>query len=483
MSHGDTTKPLIGEEMGDKDLNVYSKGLGILVEDGLILSIADSEELISEYAASWDRNSERLGDMKIIDANGGAIVPGFVDSHTHLIWDGDRSNEMALRQRGLTYSDISKLGGGITKTVESTRSRSIKELVKLGAKRASDALRLGTTTMEAKSGYGLSTESELKLLEATERVNQISACDIQATWLGAHDIPKNNNKEEYIEIKTISEKEIEKSILEGKIDSVMTISKDFSLESPNLEISFENSKEKIAQEFYDLSEMIISDLLNNNQTEKSIVLKEKIFENQYQGYKGFLVPGIVALSIMQSGILGVVFTLISYKTQGVLKRLQATPIDPSHFLIGQMISRLLIIVIQTFILFLIGTLILNIDIALGSIYAWINIIIFSVLGSILFLFIGLAVSGASPNEDYAAPIANLITFPMMFLSGVFFDTDVFPSWLSVITDNLPLSPLVNSLRESALYGTHTFELLPELAIMLVWIVLAFIIGIKTFKWE
>ena len=69
----------------------------------------------------------------------------------------------------------------------------------------------------------------------------------------------------------------------------MTISKDFSLESPNLEISFENSKEKIAQEFYDLSEMIISDLLNNNQTEKSIVLKEKIFENQYQGYKGFLV--------------------------------------------------------------------------------------------------------------------------------------------------------------------------------------------------
>ena len=199
MSHGDTTKPLIGEEMGDKDLNVYSKGLGILVEDGLILSIADSEELISEYAASWDRNSYKLGDMKIIDANGGAIVPGFVDSHTHLIWDGDRTNEMALRQRGLTYSDISKLGGGISKTVESTRSRSVEELVRLGVQRASNALKLGTTTMEAKSGYGLSTESELKILEATERVNKISACEIQATWLGAHDIPKHIDKEEYIE--------------------------------------------------------------------------------------------------------------------------------------------------------------------------------------------------------------------------------------------------------------------------------------------
>ena len=199
MSHGDTTKPLIGQDMGDKDLNVYSKGLGILVEDGLIQSIADSEELISEYAGSWDKNSEKLGDMNIIDAKGGAIVPGFVDSHTHLIWDGDRSNEMALRQRGLTYSEISKLGGGISKTVESTRSCSIQELVDLGVQRASDALRLGTTTMEAKSGYGLSTESELKLLEATERVNLISPCDIQATWLGAHDIPEQKNKGEYIE--------------------------------------------------------------------------------------------------------------------------------------------------------------------------------------------------------------------------------------------------------------------------------------------
>ena len=68
MSHGDSTKPLIGHEMGDKDLNIYSEGLGILVDDGIILSIRDSEDLISEYAPSWDRNSEMIGDMNIIDA-------------------------------------------------------------------------------------------------------------------------------------------------------------------------------------------------------------------------------------------------------------------------------------------------------------------------------------------------------------------------------------------------------------------------------
>lgn len=198
MSYGDITKPLLGDDMGDKDLNVYSKGLGILIEDGLIKSITDSDELISEYASSWDKNSDKLGNMNIIDAKGGAIIPGFVDSHTHLIWDGDRSNEIALRQSGLTYSDISELGGGISKTVEFTRSSSVQKLVELGVQRASNALRLGTTTMEAKSGYGLSTESELRLLEAIERVNRITPCDIQATWLGAHDIPKQSSKEEYI---------------------------------------------------------------------------------------------------------------------------------------------------------------------------------------------------------------------------------------------------------------------------------------------
>ena len=290
-------------------------------------------------------------------------------------------------------------------------------------------------------------------------------------------------KKDYLEIQLISASDIEKSILEGKIDSVMIIPNDFTLELPSLEIKYEKSKENIALEFYDISQMIISNILSEDKTEKKIILKEQKFENEYQGYKGFLVPGIVALAIMQSGILGVVFTLISYKTQGVLKRLQATPIDPSHFLIGQMISRLLIIVIQTFVLFFIGIVILNIDIALGNVFAWLNIILFSVLGSILFLFIGLAISGASPNEDYAAPIANLITFPMMFLSGVFFDTNVLPGWLSNISNNLPLSPLVTSLRESALYGTSTLELLPELMTMIVWIIIAFIIGIKTFKWE
>ena len=103
--------------------------------------------------------------------------------------------------------------------------------------------------------------------------------------------------------------------------------------------------------------------------------------------------------------------------------------------------------------------------------------------SVLFLIIGLAISGASPNEDYAAPIANLITFPMMFLSGVFFENDVLPYWIKIIGQNLPLSPLVTGMRESSLYGTNTLDLLPEVGLIILWIIVCFIIGIKTFKWE
>ena len=100
MSHGDISKPLIGEDMGDKDLNIFSKGLGILIEGGLITSIADSEELVSEYFPSWDGDSEKSVNKDIIDAKGGAIIPGFVDSHTHLIGVGIGVTKWHLGRKG-----------------------------------------------------------------------------------------------------------------------------------------------------------------------------------------------------------------------------------------------------------------------------------------------------------------------------------------------------------------------------------------------
>ena len=199
LSHGDLSKPLKGQEMSDKELNVYEKGKGLLIGDGKVLKIADSDELISEFCPSWDGAKEKSDGISVVNARGNAIIPGFVDSHTHLIWSGDRSNEMALRQRGMSYSEISEIGGGISKTVRSTRERTLDELINIGTTNANKALMLGTTTLEAKSGYGLNLESEIAILRAYKVVNSMSNCNVYSTWLGAHDFPSDTTREDYID--------------------------------------------------------------------------------------------------------------------------------------------------------------------------------------------------------------------------------------------------------------------------------------------
>ena len=208
-----------------------------------------------------------------------------------------------------------------------------------------------------------------------------------------------------------------------------------------------------------------------------------IAKMNYQGYKGFIVPGIAAMAIMQNGIFSVVFTLLSYKNQGVLKRLKAAPISPSHFIVGHLISRVSIIILQTFILLIMGVFVLGVSVGQGSFLAWLNILFLSFLGGILFLAIGLAISSLAPNEDSAPALANLVTFPMLFLSGVFFPIDFLPKIISYISNILPLTHLAEGIRLSALYGNSTFSTIPQLGITLAWLALSFFICAISFKWE
>ena len=208
-----------------------------------------------------------------------------------------------------------------------------------------------------------------------------------------------------------------------------------------------------------------------------------IAKMNYQGYKGFIVPGIAAMAIMQNGIFSVVFTLLSYKNQGVLKRLKAAPISPSHFIVGHLISRVSIIILQTFILLIMGVFVLGVSVGQGSFLAWLNILFLSFLGGILFLAIGLAISSLAPNEDSAPALANLVTFPMLFLSGVFFPIDFLPKIISYISNILPLTHLAEGIRLSALYGNSTFSTIPQLGITFAWLALSFFICAISFKWE
>jgi imidazolonepropionase len=124
-----------------------------------------------------------------IDANGLSIVPGFVDAHTHAIFAGDRRDELRRRLAGATYADIAAAGGGILSTVAATRAATEAELAEQTCVRLDEMLACGTTTCEIKSGYGLTVESEVKILRAVARLSAEHPMDIVATFLGAHDVP------------------------------------------------------------------------------------------------------------------------------------------------------------------------------------------------------------------------------------------------------------------------------------------------------
>jgi imidazolonepropionase len=151
----------------------------VTIVDDKILEVGNSDELLSRFPLA-----ER------IDAGGMAVVPGFVDPHTHLIWAGDRANEFEMRLQGKTYMEIMAAGGGILATLTATRKASLEELVAQSLERALRAFSYGTTTMEAKTGYGLNLETEFKQLEAILLLNHIGPLELVPTYMGAHAIPQ-----------------------------------------------------------------------------------------------------------------------------------------------------------------------------------------------------------------------------------------------------------------------------------------------------
>jgi imidazolonepropionase len=150
----------------------------------------------------WSRHSALTTDATVIDAAGGAVVPGFVDAHTHVVFAGDRRDELRRRLGGATYAQIASEGGGIVASVRATRNASEDRLAADTRARLDEMLRCGTTTCEAKSGYGLTTESELKMLRVVRGLSAAQPIDLSPTFMGAHEIPVEyrGRRRAYIEL-------------------------------------------------------------------------------------------------------------------------------------------------------------------------------------------------------------------------------------------------------------------------------------------
>jgi len=182
-----------------KGRNIKPEDLGIIHDACLVVGGARKKSKIL-WSGKRDEIPGKYKKFKKINAGGKMVFPGFVDSHTHLVFAGDRSKEFEMRLAGKTYQEIAAQGGGIINSVKATRDLSSAELYKLCLHRVQNYLKQGVTTIEIKTGYGLSFESEKKCLEVIKKLKNTKGVTIVSTFLAAHAIPEEfkNRKEDYI---------------------------------------------------------------------------------------------------------------------------------------------------------------------------------------------------------------------------------------------------------------------------------------------
>jgi imidazolonepropionase len=172
-------------------LTMTGDGLGI-VEHG---AVRVRNEVVNEVG----RGLQPRADEKVIDCHGSVLLPGFVDPHTHLVFGGWRANEFEMRLAGRTYKEIAEAGGGILSTVKATRAATEDELHAAALVRLQEMATWGTTTVEVKSGYGLDTETELKMLRVAKRLGEAGFATVVPTFLGAHSVPAGVPKPDYVQ--------------------------------------------------------------------------------------------------------------------------------------------------------------------------------------------------------------------------------------------------------------------------------------------
>ncbi|MDH5354789.1 MAG: imidazolonepropionase [Gammaproteobacteria bacterium] len=211
-------------------------GLGLLDNSGLLVH-GDTIAWVGPMADCPDSD-----DAQIIDCGSRLITPGLIDCHTHLVYGGDRADEFEQRLEGLSYSEIAKRGGGIRSTVAATREASEAELLKQAQPRLQQLLDEGVTTVEIKSGYGLDSQNEIKMLRVARQLEEEYSVRVMKTFLGAHALPEEytDNAEDYISL--VCDEMLPQAHAEGLVDAVDVFIESIAFDLPQAQRVFEVAK-------------------------------------------------------------------------------------------------------------------------------------------------------------------------------------------------------------------------------------------------
>jgi ABC-2 type transport system permease protein len=196
----------------------------------------------------------------------------------------------------------------------------------------------------------------------------------------------------------------------------------------------------------------------------------------------FILPGQLGFSLLMAGVFGSAFLLFNLRKSLVLKRLSATPVSRIHIILGEMLSRLFFHLMSFIIIVSLGYFVFDFTLVNGLL-TFFEMLVFSLLGLVIFMGIGFIISGVLQNESSVTPVANTITLPQILLCGLFFPIENYPHWLQSFCNILPLTLFVGGLRKIAFEGTHIWQMPTQILGLFAWAIVILFVCVKSFKWE
>lgn len=301
-----------------------------------------------------------------------------------------------------------------------------------------------------------------------------------------HPIVMGLKKVPNIVIENQGEKEMEENLSKGRITAILHVSTNKDSSSPRYLVHVKSSTASVDR--IELLKLILQTVSTN--AENFFRPKEntfaKITEEQIPGriYRtiDFILPGQLGFSILSTGLFGLAFMLFSLRETLVLKRYYASPIRKGFILLGEGLSRVIFQLVVSGVILLLGKYFFKFTL----VHEWITfleLMALSVMGVLVFMGFGFFISGVSKNMNTVPVLTNLIGFPQFLLSGTFFPTDNFPSWLKPIADVMPLKHLNDAMRNVAFEGAHLNDCGKQLGILAVWAIVMYLISIRVYKWD
>jgi ABC-2 type transport system permease protein len=286
-------------------------------------------------------------------------------------------------------------------------------------------------------------------------------------------------------IKDQSTAEMASNLSKGRgMDAIIDIQKNESRTPYTLHVQYTNASEQKGSILKSLLNSIFYQInsMGNANPQPVAEIKATTVKGREYKYIDFLLPGMLGFSLLSSGVFGTAFVFLSLRLTLVIKRFFATPVKKYSIVLGEALARLVFSWIGALFIILVGHYFFGFTLIHG-ITTVANMLVLSALGLIVFMGFGFIISGVAKNESAVPPLSNIITMPQFLLSGTFFATTAFPSWLQGLSNILPLTYLNKAMRDVAFEGAGLGDVTKDLAVLGIWFIIVYAVAVKTFKWE